>query len=175
MKNCFKTTVFFIIGLLAPSLCFAQFILERQAGEVILSGVEQAFVQKITTQADTKTAKYISIGDISQYEENGIINFSLPGIPETLQSEAVRVEYTQSITIYPNPAYDNIIIGNLPNEKGQFTTISIWDNLGKQVHEIESSELEMLEITTDRMPNGMYFIKICSGNNQSIHTIILQK
>ncbi len=152
MKNCFKTTVFFIIGLLAPSLCFAQFILERQAGEVILSGVEQAFVQKITTQADTKTAKYISIGDISQYEENGIINFSLPGIPETLQSEAVRVEYTStndyiwSARFTHQPGYMSII--SKPEGKagffqlpGKFFSIHPVNNTVSLLKEIDFAHL----------------------------------
>lgn len=93
MKNCFKTTVFFFIGFLIPGLTSAQLILERQPSEVVLSGTEQVFVQKITSQSDTKTAKYISIGDIGQYQSNGMLSFSLPGVSETLQSEAVHVEY----------------------------------------------------------------------------------
>lgn len=116
MKNCFKVSVFFFIGVLIPSLTTAQLLQERPSSEIVLSSTEQAFAQKISTQPDTKTAKYISIGDISQYESNGILNFSLPGILVTLQSEAVHVEYTS-----PN---DYIWSARFTNQPGYMSIIS---------------------------------------------------
>ncbi|MFN0213928.1 MAG: T9SS type A sorting domain-containing protein [Saprospiraceae bacterium] len=45
---------------------------------------------------DTKTTKFITLGDVSQFETNGVLNFSVPGVLGTLQSEAVHVEYTDT-------------------------------------------------------------------------------
>jgi len=45
---------------------------------------------------DTKTTKFISIGDVAQFESNGLVNLYLPGVSGVLQSEAVHVDYTSS-------------------------------------------------------------------------------
>jgi hypothetical protein len=105
MKNAFRSTIYLLLAFLFHSQSFAQLIMEKSASQVSLSSVEQQFVQKITQQADTKTAKFISIGDIATYETNGMVIFTLPGLG-ILTSEAVHVEY-QSPTDNPSTFLSN--------------------------------------------------------------------
>ncbi len=91
-----RTPLLILFLLSFPFWAFAQLIQEKNPSEVTLTTSEQQFVQKMTQLVDTKTTKYISLGDVSQYETNGLLSFSLPGVSGTLQSEAVHVEYTNS-------------------------------------------------------------------------------
>ncbi len=115
MKNAFRSTIYLLLAFLFHGQLFAQLIMEKSASQVTLSTFEQQFVQKITQQADTKTAKYISIGDIATYETNGLVTFTLPGLG-MLSSEAVHVEY-QSPTDY-------IWSGKFTNQSGYFSIIA---------------------------------------------------
>jgi len=90
-------------------------IQERNPNEVSLTTNQQQFVQKIVQLEDTETTKYISIGDVAQFETNGILDFSLPGVSGTLQSEAVRVEY--------NDSTNYVWSAKLTNQSGYFSLI----------------------------------------------------
>jgi hypothetical protein len=101
--------------LLFEQLVLAQLIVEKSASQVSLSSIEQQFVQKITQLVDTKSAKYISIGDIASYASDGLVTFTLPGLG-TISSEAVHVEYQN-----PN---DYIWSGKFTNQPGYFSIIA---------------------------------------------------
>jgi hypothetical protein len=77
--------------------------------------------------------------------------------------------------IYPNPTHDNVIVSDILKEKGQCATISISDNFGKVIYETISCESGEIELVTKNIPAGLFFVRINSGNNQSIHKIIVQK
>ena len=104
-----------MLSLLFHSQSFAQLIVEKSASQVSLSSIEQQFVQKITQLVDTKSAKYISIGDIASYASDGLVTFTLPGLG-TISSEAVHVEYQN-----PN---DYIWSGKFTNQPGYFSIIA---------------------------------------------------
>lgn len=112
MKNFIKTA-FFI--LLLHNQAFSQLIVEKSPSQVSLTSSEQTFVQKIVQLPDTKTAKYISIGDVAQYESNGDLNFTLPGVVGSLQSKAVHVEY--------NGPDDNVWSAKFINQPGYLSII----------------------------------------------------
>ena len=110
-----RTPLTLLFALFSPLWAFAQLIQEKSPAEVSLTTNEQQFVQRIAQLEDTETTKYISIGDVAQFETNGLLNFSLPGVSGTLQSEAVRVEYTSSSNY--------IWSAKLTNQPGYFSLI----------------------------------------------------
>lgn len=94
----------------------AQIISELNAAQVNLSTVEQQFVQEQAQRPDTKTLKYIEVGDIALHQNNGIVRFTLPGVTDTLHSEAIQVEY--------NASNDYIWSGYLTKKPGYFSIVS---------------------------------------------------
>jgi len=91
-----RTPLLILFFLSPPFWALAQLIQEISPSQVTLTSSELQFVQKITLLEDTKTTKFISIGDVAQFESNGLVNLYLPGVSGVLQSEAVHVDYTSS-------------------------------------------------------------------------------
>ena len=86
------------------------------------------------------------------------------------------VTYTSSVTIYPNPANDQITIdcGNLANVVGW--NIKITNMLGQEVFNQPMNTQQYLVPLNSWTGQGMYFVKIINAQNEvvNIKKIILQ-
>ena len=71
----------------------------------------------------------------------------------------------QAITIYPNPVNDVLtIVSEIP-----LTKVEIYSAIGKKVKEIYT---DFNAIATDRLSNGVYFIRIHSENGSLTKKLI---
>ena len=133
----------------------AQLIQERNSTEVTLTTNQQQFVQRITELDDTENTKYISIGDVAQYETDGVLSFSFPGVPGTLQCEAVHVEYNSgndyvwSAKLTSQPGYLSLIVK--PEGKVGFLQLQ-----GRyfNIHPVNSTVSLLREVDLSQIPNG---------------------
>lgn len=71
-------------------------------------------------------------------------------------STSVQTHEWKNITIYPNPAKNNIVIKGLDPQA--IKEISIIDIMGRKIHQISSIETELIEINTQLLNNGIYYI-----------------
>jgi len=71
-------------------------------------------------------------------------------------------EFENLISIYPNPAQNNVYVKNIPSN----ATLGIYNIVGEKIIEIQSTS-NQVEINTNQFANGTYFVKI-NTNIQSI-------
>jgi len=135
----------------------AQVVSELNAAqvEVNLSTVELQFVQEQAQKPDTKTLKYIEVGDIALHQNNGIVRFTLPGVTDTLHSEAIQVEY--------NASNDYVWSGYLTKKPGHFSIISKpegkagffqFDNRFFKIEPLTSEVSLLKELEMTALPGG---------------------
>lgn len=111
-----RTICFFAVLVFSGIEASAQFIQEKSLSEIVLTATEQQFAQNTASKPETKTLKYISIGDIAQYAANDTVAFNLPGLG-TVSGRAVRVDYKG-----PD---DYVWSGNLTSQPGFFSFIAV--------------------------------------------------
>lgn len=72
-----------------------------------------------------------------------------------------------NIKLYPNPANDHSILTFVPQQNG-LVNIEVLSTDGKVVHQVQSTvyagEASNVHLSTDKLSNGMYLIKIQNGN-----------
>ncbi len=76
------------------------------------------------------------------------------------------------ISIYPNPAKDivNVVFPSLENNE-----ISVYNVLGEVVYQNNRSTSNQVSINLSNQPNGVYFIKVKSGNQLITKKLMLTK
>jgi hypothetical protein len=72
----------------------------------------------------------------------------------------------KTISLYPNPALDEINIKNIPAEA---STIDIRDFIGKKVQLLEVSS-DFMNLKTENLSSGMYFYTISNVNGEVLYT-----
>jgi len=79
----------------------------------------------------------------------------------------------KSFNIYPLPAADYFMI-NYPQQLKENSVLSIYDITGKEMLSsvIESSSTK---IQTNMLPEGIYIVKIISGENRSSAKLIIKR
>ena len=84
-------------------------------------------------------------------------------IPVTITCKENNNESQNELTVYPNPANQNIVI--LTNFIGE-NTITIIDAVGNNVMQMNTSET-LLEINISNLPAGMYSVLLQNTNGQN--------
>ncbi len=79
------------------------------------------------------------------------------------------------VTIYPNPAKENIIVKSL-TAKTYNRTVEIMDMLGKKVTSVTlSANQSVININTQNIGNGVYFVRVNGGNEMIIEKLVINK
>lgn len=78
-----------------------------------------------------------------------------------------------SFTIIPNPASETIQL-TWPEFINEKTYIQILDNIGKTVYSKEVSNVEQVQINTERLKSGLYFVAIQNGDQVLYKKLIIE-
>ena len=83
---------------------------------------------------------------------------------------------SKSISVHPNPASNDLFL-TIPNhwDENKNIIISLIDNLGKEI-KLSSEKISKYEysINTKLLNNGVYYLKIISGENAEVAKIMIQ-
>lgn len=71
-----------------------------------------------------------------------------------------------SISVFPNPAVDNLIIETSNNEK--VTAVKVYDVLGKLLVNNNVNETERLELNVSGLEKGIYYVEITTGTGVAV-------
>jgi hypothetical protein len=77
---------------------------------------------------------------------------------------------TEIINIYPNPAKDQLII-KLGSNTGTDSKISLYNNLGVQVLNINQLQGTEMKINVQDLSSGTYFLHVEVGNSSVVKTV----
>jgi Secretion system C-terminal sorting domain len=98
------------------------------------------------------TADFTSGGTLTAYQPNTLSIF--------------KQTKTKNFSIYPNPTNGDFTISNSTFAKG---ILILYDTLGKVVF-TSVLDNEMLIVSTNDLPSGLYFLKISNSENQIVHS-----
>lgn len=59
-----------------------------------LTGKAQSAISRVQSNSSYRNIQYIKIGDLTKIQKNGILKFTLPGVPEQIVASAARVTVT---------------------------------------------------------------------------------
>lgn len=76
-----------------------------------------------------------------------------------------------SISIYPNPATDQVHI----DSREALTSIELIDVTGKLIQSIQGINTNVYQLNTSKLAPGFYFIRIPANNSTSVYKIVVQK
>ncbi len=145
-------------------------------------------LQKSTNASDFITISTVKADGISHYLYNDFVGddvgnsllYRLKKVDKSgsfSYSEVFKINLSkeQAITVYPNPARNFIHI-DLQNYNSKAVDIILNDVMGKRVFNksINGSEGQ-LNIATQNIPNGNYFLKVCSGGVSYSTMVIVAK
>jgi hypothetical protein len=103
-----------------------------------------------------------------------IYELEVYGTSAARQSTAVlatnKTSNEQLITVYPNPAHEQMLI-TIPNGNQQKSQISICDINGK-IYFSGSVTGNTYNMNVSKLPAGMYIVQIISGNKKTIKKIV---
>ncbi|CAN5397009.1 hypothetical protein BH10BAC1_BH10BAC1_19360 [soil metagenome] len=71
-----------------------------------------------------------------------------------------------SISVYPNPAVDNLTIETSNNEK--VTSVKVYDVLGKILVDTKVEGTEKLELNVTSLEKGMYYVEITTATGTAV-------
>jgi glucose/arabinose dehydrogenase len=100
-----------------------------------------------------------------------IVNYS--GQISRIQGEILSVDSfdTISVSMYPNPANDQVTIRL---DEGSIAKISVMDLKGSVLYTEENIQAISKEINIERLPQGVYFVKIISEKGVSVKKLLKQ-
>ena len=81
------------------------------------------------------------------------------------------IKAKNDINVYPNPANSKFFIENPYEERKQ---IKIYSVEGKCVYQTVNSD-EIICISVENLPAGLYFIELKNGNNSSSGKFVIEK
>ena len=104
---------------------------------------------------------YDSLGNAFTWCDNVVVPVIL-GVNENNVSK---------VSLFPNPAKDNITINNLKgNEVIRLTTIE-----GKVIHEVVNSDAEKITIDLNDFTNGIYLVSVTGSNTRYKEKVVINK
>jgi hypothetical protein len=110
-------------------------------------------LKKTTHQTwDTLTLAYIDVEDLVMYYGN----------PAGIK----QITGNANTNVFPNP-FTNVIHVNTQNN----ASVSLYDITGKEMYNTSSNGNQLI-INTDHLPNGIYFLKTTSPQEQSVQKIM---
>ncbi|MDD4991524.1 MAG: T9SS type A sorting domain-containing protein [Paludibacter sp.] len=92
----------------------------------------------------------------------------------TLSAVADQKANASSLTVYPNPASDELII-NLPFEKKSAVSIKIVDVTGREVYSKEAVSVEKENINVSNLSNGIYLVVAKQGDVKLTQKLLIRK
>ncbi len=109
---------------------------------------------------DTEDLNNISVGayTLKVTDDNGCFDTIVVAVKN--QSSINEISNYQNISIYPNPAKNILNI----QTSAKLDKLEIIDVYGKKVNEFNKSELLNKSIAIDHLSDGIYLVKIYSGN-----------
>ena len=102
------------------------------------------------------------------FGDNLVYNFSIPTVVGLNE-----LSYSQSLSIYPNPANTNMIIESSGFENAEWT---IYDGIGRTVKSgLNSSQhLSKLKVDVSALSSGVYFVHMTKGRNIEVRKFTVQ-
>lgn len=85
---------------------------------------------------------------------------------------SVKENQLPQFSVFPNPAHNKLYV--TLSKAVDHLKVKITDVSGRTIKEISANGLKELEINTDGVAGGFYFIQFVSGNNVSCQKIIVQ-
>jgi len=96
---------------------------------------------------------------IEVVDENGCV-----GVYEYNFTSSLIDSFNQNIYLYPNPSYSTIYLENVDYNN---SSISIYDNIGRELIRLSDLKLGTLEISIDQLHEGIYHLNIYNSNDIS--------
>ncbi|MFA5573782.1 MAG: T9SS type A sorting domain-containing protein [Brumimicrobium sp.] len=93
-------------------------------------------------------------------------------ISDCSSSDIEKIELTESFVIFPNPAQNNVTIGNLRND-GTTKNIDVVNIEGKVVQSIKTIENNVTFSVAD-LDAGIYFVKVLQNGTQNVSKLIIE-
>jgi len=82
---------------------------------------------------------------------------------------------SSSLSIYPNPASNNLIL-ELVNDTEDNAIISIFDAMGQRIYQTSGNlKAGKLSIDVSGLARGMYHIQLLSANNKSLSNSFIKQ
>ena len=85
-----------------------------------------------------------------------------------------EIDLTNSIEIYPNPSKGNFTI-NMVNTKADKMLVTVYDMMGSTIHEFKNINSIPCKVDLNDLSNGVYYVKIDSGDKTITKKIIISK
>ena len=120
-----------------------------------------------------------ALNDIIPNTASIYFDFNAPIITNTFQTEFVEQSLSVSdrdelnLSIYPNPALNNVSIEWNETDFGN-VTITVTDLQGKQILKRDISEGNTINIDTSRLQSGLYFITLNTAIKRSIKKLVIE-
>ncbi|HRG19093.1 MAG TPA: T9SS type A sorting domain-containing protein [Flavobacterium lutivivi] len=118
------------------------------------------------------------VGDIIPNTAEIYFDSNPPIITNTFNTEFVQslsnVGFNQNnVTMYPNPANDNLLISNMGTEK--ISEIVIYEISGKKVFDYKKSFESQVNINVSNFARGIYLVEIISENKSKLTKKLILK
>ena len=119
-----------------------------------------------------------AVGDIIPNTAEIYFDSNPPIITNTFNTEFVQslsnVDFNQNnVTMYPNPADDNLLISNMGTEK--ISEIVIYEISGKKVFDYKKSFESQVNINVSDFARGIYLVEIISENKSKLTKKLILK
>ena len=101
------------------------------------------------------------------FEEDYTVKPAYYGVQEALMQTVPTedLNFNETILLYPNPAYDYLIIEGINDSNSDINSIRIFDYTGKLLWEEKLAEdLNKKEIAIEFLPNGFYYLQLSSNS-----------
>ena len=128
------------------------------------------FITKFEDFADS-TTPYVYHCHILMHEDDGMMGQFLVMPPGSLDVQSIIAE--SGISIYPNPATDQLTIKVEEYTKGEFYEIQVKDLFGRVIYEIDT-KATAVTINTSAWNRGLYLITIAAEDKKLSKKILLQ-
>ncbi len=122
-------------------------------------------VEHTYTQNDVYTISLKASNDCGESTYQDSVNISNVGI--------VALDKTL-IKMYPNPANQFVTI-DLGEDYNMVQSISVIDNLGKQLIELNTIDKPIVVLPTESLVSGVYFVNIVTNNNRVVLSLSVLK
>lgn len=108
---------------------------------------------------------WINVGGVKQYTN-----------PQTFTTRSTGIEdiVLGDVTIYPNPAKENLNI-DLSNNSQKIERIELLNALGQNIYRIERPANTLYTIPTAQYSNGLYFIRMTSAEGVATKKVLISK
>lgn len=149
--------------------------------EKSLDGRSFAAIGKIKAMGETNTPQYYSFADDNTAQTIGIVYYYRLKMVDNDGTErlsniiALSVVSKMTFTVFPNP-FDKTLTISVQLLESEMVSISLTDLSGRIVYEntLQIDKSGTVEIPTENLTNGLFFMKI-KGKNETIVQKIIKK